>query len=179
VFSGILAPMNRRLFLRTSATFLSLPLWAQTLVEFAGAQAPGQQLTAGTFFLGSDKTLLLNLIDLILPKSSEPGALDAGVPNFLDRLLTASEVKTQSEFRAGLLAFQKWIRTVSGRDFEALSSSEQLSYVNSLFHPTAVPVVSDWMKTLKLLTLYGYRNWSVFFNQKGLTTRYLGPEELP
>lgn len=169
---------NRRSFLKASFTFLSLPLWAQGLLEQAEAQLSSNS-GLSPFFSPQQSLVMARLIDLILPASKTPGALDAGVPEFIDRLLTASPVSTQAEFRMGLHAFSKWSQGSTGKAFLSLSEDQQLTLIHLLFQNPEIPTVSPWMKTLKLLVLFGYRNWSPFYNQQGLTNRYLGPEDAP
>lgn len=174
--------MNRRLFFKTSAAFLSLPLWSQALLELAEAQGlrPGSTQQS---LRNQEFQLLEILVDVIIPKSQLPGTTnesgsEAEVHHFIDQLMTVANDATRTEFVRGLTAFENWIQSDGNQTFFELPESVRHQRVNSLLSSVAVPTVSDWMKTLKLLTLYGYRNWSQFYNQDALTTRYLGPEEL-
>lgn len=97
----------------------------------------------------SQRALVSELVETILPRTDTPGALDAGVPEFIDRMLawwfTADE---RDQFLRGLAAIQARLGgSVPKADvFSALDSS------SSREPGTA----EDAWARLKSMTVYGY-----------------------
>lgn len=119
--------ISRREALRRAALFLgaalapsvlSGALQAATAVPAPGAKpaylSPAQFELAGA------------LAERILPRTDTPGAIDVGVPAFIDlmygKYLSAEEQKT---FAAGLIDLDKTAATAHGQGFSKLTSTQQ------------------------------------------------------
>ncbi|MBV6430972.1 MAG: hypothetical protein IANPNBLG_01094 [Bryobacteraceae bacterium] len=80
---------------------------------------------------------LAKLADTIAPKLGErPGALEAGVPEFLDFLVGASGTERQTLYRNGLDRLNNEARTRFGKSFAALGPEET--------KPLLAPLTQAW-----------------------------------
>lgn len=83
-------------------------------------------------FLTIDEAGMLNqFIDILLPTTDTPGAVEAGVPEFLDKFAQnylPSEV--QQKFRDGLMAINKDSEAKYGKPFNKLSNEQQTELIN-------------------------------------------------
>ncbi len=83
-------------------------------------------------FLNEDLARLTSaLAETIIPRTDTPGAIDAGVPGFIDDLLLApfSSTEQQNNFIEGITAFAIEAKSALGKNFEDATPEEQLSFV--------------------------------------------------
>ena len=76
--------------------------------------------------------MVAEVADIIIPKTDTPGALDAGVPAFIDTML--KDVYTQEDrdrYLAGLQAFDAAAKTKYGKPFMELSKQNQTEWVQA------------------------------------------------
>lgn len=110
--------------------------------EAAPATRPYQPQTLNS----SEMHLVAQLCDLIIPRTDTPGAADAGVPEFIDRRLTASPGLT-STFRRGL--------ALVGADFSGLAAERQIAILTEMSNAPASEG-GGFFGLLKELTIDGY-----------------------
>jgi gluconate 2-dehydrogenase gamma chain len=105
--------------------------------------------------------------EIMIPRTDTPGAIDVGVPGFIDLML--KEVYTQQDrerFIAGLTHFDAAAHLEQGREFGALEPTQQVALVRK-FHDTAVieeqrlarpqePPQRPFILMTKELTLLGF-----------------------
>ena len=112
-----LAEVDRRALLRN----------AILLVGGSLAGVPGIAVGATTdrFFTPAQFAIMSDMADVIIPRTASPGAKDAGVPDYLDALMTnwASD-KRQAQFRA---LFDE----VGGVGFMNLDAAGRLSFMKN------------------------------------------------
>ena len=85
------------------------------------------------FFTADEFAMVQQMTDLMLPRTETPGALDVGVPEFMDRGIgVVAEEKNRSRFRSGLQQFAQGAETEYGKPFLELKSEEQLDYMNQV-----------------------------------------------
>lgn len=73
------------------------------------------------------------LSELILPATDTPGAIDAGVPNFVSNLLTNWYINTERDsFMAGLAALNKTSQTAQQKNFVAATTEQQTHMLTQL-----------------------------------------------
>ena len=92
--------------------FASDELYGQHVHPPAGAQSaygPAQ------FFTAEEMTALARLSDLIIPRTGTPGAIDAGVPAYIDYVVNSNE-EWRKLFRDGL----KWVGGHDASEYESL-----------------------------------------------------------
>lgn len=76
--------------------------------------------------------------EIMIPRTDTPGAIDVGVPGFIDLML--ADVYTQNareHYLAGLADFDAAARTEHGKEFLALEPTHQVAHVRR-FHDPAV-----------------------------------------
>jgi hypothetical protein len=106
---------------------------APTLIEATTADAACQP--APSFFTPAQFATLTRLCDLLMPAGDNPGAIDAGAPEFLDFLIGASPVPAQRIYREGLDALEQRARTRTGKSFAALAPAEADPLLGPLHEP--------------------------------------------
>lgn len=97
--------MNRRDALKKSALLSAYAFSASTVAGIlTGCNAdPGVAVWKPAFFTSEQNSMLISLIDTILPKSDTPGASDVGVHKFIDKLMVDYCTDTEKEdFKLGL-----------------------------------------------------------------------------
>lgn len=123
----------------------------------------------------ADFALLSQLTSLIIPKTDTAGAIEAGVPDFIDAALAtglAAELArrpgSSNAFLDNLPALfadgLKWINTQAqsahGKDFLALAETEQFALLEPAYRAVetgdAGSRSAQFLQTLKTLTVVGY-----------------------
>lgn len=109
-------------------------------VPVSSAAYKPQTLAAG------EMEFVAKLCDLIIPRTDTPGASDAGVPEFIDRRLTASRDLTAT-FRRGM--------SLLGADFAGLPTERQIAVLTD-FSEAPDTERGRFFRLVKELTIDGY-----------------------
>jgi hypothetical protein len=86
---------------------------------------------APAFFSAEEYTTLSRVADVIIPPGDTPGAAAAGVPEYIDRVVSAN-AEHRSLMRAGLEWLDRQARDRFGTPFAALGEPQQLSLLQPL-----------------------------------------------
>jgi len=88
----------------------------------------------------------------IIPATDTPGATDANVSAFIEKMLTDWHTPAERErFLTGLMDLDARSRARASRDFVDCSEADQVSILTALD-----AAHEEWFARLKYLTLYGY-----------------------
>jgi gluconate 2-dehydrogenase gamma chain len=109
--------INRRQFVQTVAWGVG----ATPLLAVSAATPPAR----GRFFTETEARLVAVLCDLIIPADEDPGAVEVGVVNYLDRQLATRLRRHQKTYRIGLAGVDAASRALFGRALIELNSTEQ------------------------------------------------------
>ena len=169
--------MQRRELLQLLATTAGLSwldgLAPEQLLAF-GRHMHARAATAGTSVLDAHANdTVIAAAECIIPATDTPGATDAAVQLFIDRMLADwYSTAERDRFLAGLRRLDEDSRTRYGRDFRACAVAEQTvllteldDEVTALRGPAAAQrrtalgisnANEHWFAMLKYLTVYGY-----------------------
>jgi hypothetical protein len=122
--------MNRREWLKSMSALavgaLAAPSLLAVLDAHAAAQAGGP---APQFFTVPQHDVITAVVDVIVPRTDTPGAVDAGVPRFIDQMF--KDVYTpeeQKRYLTALAAFDK----AGGKPFLQLDTGQRKALVAKL-----------------------------------------------
>jgi gluconate 2-dehydrogenase gamma chain len=132
--------IERREVLRMLALAAAVSEWpgfARWTFAFGGNDTTrAQRATAGyepRFFTADEYALVELLAALIIPTDDTPGAIDAGVAEFIDTM-AAHDPALQPRLRRGLAWLQSRAQILHGRLFDALTDAEQVAMLEALAH---------------------------------------------
>jgi gluconate 2-dehydrogenase gamma chain len=94
-------------------------------------EAPPTGPYAPTFFTPAEYATLSRLTDVIIPATSTPGASAAGVPEYIDRVVTLN-VEHQRLVRAGLAWLKQQAKERFGSDAVSLDESQYVAILQPL-----------------------------------------------
>jgi len=99
--------MNRREWLKCMSA-LALSAAGAPLLAVFDAHAAAQEPAAGPrFFSRSQADMVAAVVDIIIPRTDTPGALDAGVPRFIDQMFKdVYPADEQARYLQALAAFE-------------------------------------------------------------------------
>ena len=100
-------------------------------VHVSLAQTPAGGPYTPTFFTPAEYTTLSRLTDVIIPPTSTGGGSAAGVPEYIDRVVTLN-AEHQQLLRAGLAWLDRQAQTRSSRTFAELGESDQIAILQPL-----------------------------------------------
>ena len=100
-------------------------------VHVSLAQAPAGGPYTPTFFTPAEYATLSRLTDVIIPPTSTGGGSAAGVPEYIDRVVTLN-AEHQQLLRAGLAWLDRQAQTRSSRTFVELGESDQVAILQPL-----------------------------------------------
>ncbi|UPG94738.1 gluconate 2-dehydrogenase subunit 3 family protein [Luteibacter aegosomatissinici] len=161
--------MNRREWLKSMSALAVGAIAGPSLLAVFDAHAASQKPTAKPeFFNPAQYSLVGAVSDIVIPRTDTPGAVDAGVPLFMDQLFKAVYAKAdQKRYLDAMAAFDK----AGGKPFLQLDAAQQKALVTKL-HTEALGVpkggkpapAADFVMMTKKLTMLGF-----FLSQPGCT----------
>ncbi len=95
------------------------------------AQTPPPGPYAPAFFTPAEYASLSRLTDVIIPPTDTPGAAAAGVPEYIDRVVTLN-AEHQPLIRAGLLWLEQQAKSRYSREFLLLDEAEHIAILQPL-----------------------------------------------
>ncbi len=111
-------------------------------LEFSAADAAAEPVRG--FFNASELAVLRHLADLLVPAANgKPGALDAGVPEFLDFLIAESPGERQTLYKEGLNRLESDAQRRFHQPFAALHSQQADELLAALHQPWTFGGPSD------------------------------------
>jgi hypothetical protein len=170
--------MNRREAIYRSAGLLGLAVTGPMVTALLNGCKPAPDLGFAPAFLTPEQAQTIRtLADVIVPRTDTPGAVDVGVPGFID--LMVKDVYSQDEqerFMTGLAAFEEGARKQGSR-FADMDAEAQIAYVKSVHDPAVEAAKKGEPKPFilmaKELTLLG------FFSSEPGATQVLQYESVP
>ena len=94
----------------------------------------------------------------VIPATDTPGATDAGVGAFIDKMLADWHTPAERDrFLAGLRELDARCRARAGKDFVDCAATDQVAVLTALDDESRSTSSGDqWFARLKYLTVYGY-----------------------
>ncbi|MGC3989482.1 MAG: gluconate 2-dehydrogenase subunit 3 family protein [Chthoniobacteraceae bacterium] len=162
--------MNRREVLQRSAAVLGYTLTGPVLAGLMEGCKAKPQLNYKPQFLNEDQAALISeLSEVIIPKTDTAGAIDAGVPAFIDGMLfEVYPAAAKENFMKGLAAFNDEAKKAYGDDFAVCTVEQKNALVKKSLDDLggALDTSTAWYKSgkkekpfiieMKELTLVGY-----------------------
>jgi gluconate 2-dehydrogenase gamma chain len=131
--------MNRREFLQCVAILITGASASQLGFSLTEAQqaflanAPNYNLSKVDYFSHAQRKIVAAMAEVVIPRTETPGAIDAGVPNYIE--LMVANWLTDSEraiFDAGLKDIETRIPQDYGSSFDQLDAQQQLNVMEAL-----------------------------------------------
>ena len=126
------------------------------------------------FFTAAEMTSISLMADLIIPTDEQsPGAKDAGVPAFIDLMVSESSVETKNLWRNGLVAIDQLSKKEFGNTFGTLTSEQQVAVLKLISRNEYRPrkIEERFFVAIKGLTVDGYYTSELGIHQE---LRYKG-----
>jgi gluconate 2-dehydrogenase gamma chain len=122
--------MNRREVIQRATMILGYAITGPALTGILnGCKAAPEQAFVPKFFTNDQASLIAALTEIIMPRTDTPGAIDAGVPMFIDQMLKEVYPKeSQETFLKNLAAFDEGARKAHGNGFLDCSDKEKMAY---------------------------------------------------
>lgn len=127
--------LSRREALMRVGLLMGGALSAPAISLLSGCQPNKKEkvLDEGEVFQSDQVKLITTICGIIIPTTSTPGAIEAGVPEFV--MLSISDCYPQEDinkFKAGLKGIQEEAEKKLGDDFLQLDADEQLTFLTGL-----------------------------------------------
>jgi gluconate 2-dehydrogenase gamma chain len=182
--------MNRREAIQRTALVLGYTITGSALTGVLnGCKASPELNFQPVFFTNDQGSLISEVAEIILPKTTTPGAKDVGVPGFIDSMLKSVYTKEEQDaFVTGLTEFDADAEKSFGSKFIDCSPDEQKAHFKK-HHDAAISQnsgggSSGWWNTgsgndkpfvlkMKELTLLG------FFSSEPGATQVLQYNQVP
>ncbi len=100
-------------------------------VHVALTQVPAAGPYAPAFFTAAEYATLSRLTDVIIPPTDTPGAVGAGVPEYIDRVVSLN-AEHQPLVRTGIAWLEQQARTRFSKAFVALEEADQIAILQPL-----------------------------------------------
>ncbi len=170
--------MNRRDVIKKTALFMGASVSAPAIMGILNGCAPEPSLYWTPKYVTKEQALEIEAIaETIMPATDTPGAKDAGVPAFIEKMVhevyKPADVK---KFMDGLAAFSSKVEGSEGKAFNQLDRAKQLEVIkaeNSAALANRGEGERPWFLSIKELTLLG------FFRSEIGATQVLRYEAIP
>jgi gluconate 2-dehydrogenase gamma chain len=119
-----------------------------------------------TFLTAGETAAVAVISEHIIPRTDTPGAIDAGVPGFIDKMMAGYyQDRQRTILRAGLVRADKDARAAGGATFAALAPDQQIAllkvydreaYEQSRRNANTPDADPHFFRILKELTIVGF-----------------------
>jgi gluconate 2-dehydrogenase gamma chain len=155
--------MDRRELIQRVAALMGGALSSSAIAGvLAGCTAAPVDADVKQSFLTADEMRTVTaMADQIIPKTDTPGAVDVGVPAFIDRMLAGYyQDKERTIIRTGLGAVSTDGAELAGKHFADLTSEQQVTlmteYDRLAYSPRPAGSDPDFFRMIKELTIVGF-----------------------
>lgn len=131
--------MNRRDFLQCAALLVSGAGLTRAGFSLSAEQetflaaAPSYNTGKASYLDDAQRRIVAAMAEIVIPRTDTPGAIDAGVPNFIELMVQDwFNDQERSIFDAGLADIQSRIPAELGASFDELTSNQQLAVMEQL-----------------------------------------------
>lgn len=131
--------MDRREALKRTALLMGGVVSAPAILGVLNGCTAKPDINWKPEFLTKDQASIVSEVaEIIIPKTDTPGAKDAGVPSFIDKILKdVYAQEDQERFTSGLTAFNEEASKAYGNEFLDLEAEQQQELVKKL-HDEAI-----------------------------------------
>jgi gluconate 2-dehydrogenase gamma chain len=152
---------------------------AAGILSGCAAAPPADETPTQTtaFFTPAEAATVSAMAEQILPRTDTPGALDAGVPAFIDRMMAGFyQDNERAALRAGLARVDRDAQSAHRKSFASLTSDQQIAlmqvydkeaYDQTRNTPSGSNSPPHFFRTMKELTTLG------FFTSREGATKFL------
>ena len=132
--------MNRRELLQHVALLMGGTISAPAVLGLLSGCSPKPGASWQPQFLSKEEGAIVeNIAELIVPRTSTPGARDVGVPAFIDVILKdAYPSEDQARFVSGLKEFESQAQSAHGKPFLKLPQAQRLAFLQDIHDRAAV-----------------------------------------
>ena len=131
--------MNRREVLQRVAMLMGGAISAPAALAILNGCSPKPGASWQPLFLSKEEGAMVeDVADLIVPRTTTPGARDVGVPAFIDVILKdAYPSEDQARFISGLRDFDAEAQRVHGKPFLQLPQTQRVSFLQQVHDAAA------------------------------------------
>ncbi|MGI9284244.1 MAG: gluconate 2-dehydrogenase subunit 3 family protein [Pseudomonadales bacterium] len=161
--------MNRRELLKRSACVLG-GVASGTLTHAVLAGVDGRAKIENPLLNAGQRSAVAAIAELIIPQTDTPGAIEAGVPHFIELMVSDWYTPTERKiFLSGLKALGQFCLASDKKDFVACSTEQQIAALQhaeqesksyngeqAQFMSNAVDENTPFFTKIKELTVLGY-----------------------
>lgn len=155
--------MDRRELIQRVAALMGGAISSSAIAGvLAGCTAAPTDADVKQSFLTADEMRTVTaMADQIIPRTDTPGAVDVGVPAFIDRMLAGYyQDKERGIIRTGLGAVSTDGAELAGKHFADLTSEQQVTlmteYDRIAYSPRPAGSDPDFFRMIKELTIIGF-----------------------
>ena len=142
--------MDRRSALKNLSLSIGYAVAAPTLINILSSCTAEANTWMPVFLTEQEKKLVTHLVDIILPSSVIPGALDVNVPQFIDLMYKDIEKETnQKKFQNGARIFSKRFEKMFGKEVMD-GNKEEIQKLFATYFDLSEDNIIEVLKTQKL-----------------------------
>jgi hypothetical protein len=158
--------LDRRDALRKAAAMFGMALTAPLAGAIAACTNPGAT-AENPVFTDGQRALTAALAERIIPTTDTPGAIDAGVPDFIEMMLGDFYPPIYREsFMAGMTALDDIAKEMHDAGFAALTAEQQDAILTKADAGELPQLGEDFWTNAKQLTVTGYYSSEIGMTQE-------------
>ncbi len=169
--------MERKEAIKRTAAIMGGIIFAPNIFGVLNGCTPSKERWMPVLFSRKQADLTTSLAEVILPGSDTPGAIDAGVPGFIEKMVL--EVYNQEQrdmFISGLDHFDDECRNNTGKYFSDLHSDAQLTYATE---QNRLAIENEMHDGLQFFLIFKELTMVGFFTSEIGATQVLRHEHVP
>ena len=151
--------LSRRDILRDAAMVIGGSALAANLGPFAlRASAAAAADSAPVFFSAARFPMIESMAELIIPETDTPGAIEAGVPHFIDLMMAEwASTARQTRYRQGLRDIDRRAGQYGADDYLACAPDDRIDLLQALDREAHADGASEsFFREFKQMVLFAY-----------------------